>query len=40
MLYVADDEARQNHVANPNRINRAWFDDIVVSKAYVGPIQM
>jgi len=26
-------------VANPKRANRVWFDDIVVSTAYVGPIK-
>jgi hypothetical protein len=35
--YVTENAARQNHVANPHRINRVWFDDIVLSTAYVGP---
>jgi len=37
--YVTENAARQNHVAKPNPINRVWFDDIVVSTEYVGPIQ-
>jgi hypothetical protein len=36
--YVTENAAQQNHVANPSRLNRVWFDDIVVSTAYVGPI--
>ncbi len=37
--YVTENAARQNNVANPNPINRVWFDDIVVGTEYVGPIQ-
>ncbi|MBI2924991.1 MAG: hypothetical protein HYY24_04705 [Verrucomicrobia bacterium] len=37
--YVTDLAPRQNRVANPNRINRVWFDDIVVATDFVGPIQ-
>jgi predicted amidohydrolase len=37
--YVTENAARQNRVANPKAIHRVWFDDIVVSTAYVGPIQ-
>ena len=37
--YVTENAARQNHVAKPNPIHRVWFDDIVVSTEYVGPIQ-
>ncbi|MHB8520329.1 MAG: nitrilase-related carbon-nitrogen hydrolase [Limisphaerales bacterium] len=36
--YVTENAPRQNHAAAPNPINRVWFDDIVVSTAYVGPI--
>jgi hypothetical protein len=36
--YVTENAARQNHVTNPHRTNRVWFDDIVVSTAYIGPI--
>lgn len=36
--YVTENAPRQNHVAASNRINRVWFDDIVVSTAYIGPI--
>lgn len=37
--YVDEGAQRQNKLANPNRVNRVWFDDIVVSTQYVGPIQ-
>lgn len=38
LLYsVAEDGTLQNKV-NSNRINRVWFDDVVVSTAYAGPI--
>jgi hypothetical protein len=37
--YVTDLAPRQNRVANPNRINRVWFDDIVVATDYIGPIR-
>ncbi len=30
---------RRNRVARPNRINRVWFDNIVVATSYIGPIQ-
>jgi len=39
MHYATEYAARQSHVANPNPINRVWFDDIVVSTEYLGPIQ-
>jgi len=37
--YVTENAARQNRVEEPNPVNRVWFDDIVVSTAYVGPIK-
>jgi predicted amidohydrolase len=37
--YVTENAARQNHVENPARTNRVWFDDIVIATDYVGPIQ-
>jgi len=37
--YVDEGAQRQNKLANPNRVNRVWFDDIVVSTEYVGPTQ-
>jgi hypothetical protein len=37
--YVDDGAQRQNRVQNPQRVNRVWFDDVVVSTAYCGPIQ-
>jgi hypothetical protein len=36
--YVDEGAQRQNRVQQPNRTNRVWFDDIVVSTAYIGPI--
>jgi hypothetical protein len=39
MHYVTENAARQNHVANPNPVNRVWFDDVVASTQYVGPIK-
>src|SRR4030095_13567668 len=36
--YVTENAARQNHVAEPHPLNRVWFDDIVISTEYVGPI--
>ena len=38
--YVTENPARQNKVAKPNPINRVWFDDIVVSTEYIGPIRV
>lgn len=37
--YVTENTARQNRVANPNPVNRVWFDDIVVANSYIGPIR-
>jgi hypothetical protein len=37
--YVTENAARQNRQANPNPVNRVWFDDIVVATEYVGPIK-
>jgi hypothetical protein len=37
--YIDPGAQRQNKVANPNRVNRVWFDDIVVAKSYIGPIR-
>lgn len=36
--YVTENAVRQNKVNNPNPINRVWFDDIIISRSYVGPI--
>ncbi len=38
LYYVTENAARQNHVTNLNPVNRVWFDDIVVSTEYVGPL--
>ena len=36
--YVTDSPSRQNRVEKPNPVNRVWFDDVVVSTEYVGPL--
>jgi hypothetical protein len=38
--YIDEGAQRQNRARNPNRVNRVWFDDVVVSKSYIGPIQL
>lgn len=37
--YVTENAYRQNRVTNPNRLNSVWFDDIVISTEYVGPVK-
>jgi hypothetical protein len=37
--YVTENATRQNKVNNPKLTNTVWFDDIVVSESYVGPIK-
>ena len=37
--YVTENAPRQNHVTNPNPVNRVWFDDIVVATEYIGPME-
>jgi hypothetical protein len=37
--YVTEGPYRMNRVANPNPVNRVWFDDIVVATTYIGPIK-
>ena len=37
--YVTENAARQNRQANPNPVNRVWFDDIVVATEYIGPVK-
>ncbi len=36
--YVTENAARQNGVKEPRKVNRVWFDDVVVATEYVGPI--
>lgn len=38
MHYVTENAARQNRRANPNPVNRVWFDDVVLATSYIGPI--
>ena len=35
--YITETAYKQNNVKEPRKTNRLWFDDIVVSKSYVGP---
>jgi hypothetical protein len=37
--YVTENAARQNKVSKPPRLNRVWFDHIVVATRYIGPIK-
>jgi len=37
--YVTENAARQNRVGKPNPVSRVWFDDIVISTEYIGPIR-
>jgi hypothetical protein len=37
--YVTENAGRQNNVTKQHPLNRVWFDDIVVSTEYVGPIK-
>ncbi|MGH9361175.1 MAG: hypothetical protein ACRD2T_04605 [Thermoanaerobaculia bacterium] len=37
--YVTPNAARQNRVAQPERPNRVWFDDLVLAREYIGPIE-
>jgi hypothetical protein len=36
--FVTENAYRQNNVANPPRLNRVWFDDVVIAREYIGPI--
>jgi len=36
--YVDEFAQRQSNLDNPNPVNRVWFDDVVVSTQYIGPI--
>ena len=36
--YVDEGAQEQNRVENHNRINRVWFDNVVVARKYIGPI--
>jgi hypothetical protein len=37
--YIDPGAQQQNRLANPNRVNRVWFDHIVVANSYIGPLQ-
>lgn len=36
--YIDEGAQRQNRLENPNRVNRVWFDNVVVARKYIGPI--
>jgi hypothetical protein len=35
--YVTEQAARHNQATSPRKTNRCWFDDIVLSRSYIGP---
>ena len=37
--YVDEGAQTQNRVATPNKVNRVWFDDVVVARSYIGPVK-
>jgi hypothetical protein len=37
--YIDEKTQEPNKLANPTKVNRVWFDDVVVAKEYIGPIQ-
>jgi len=37
LYYITETAVKQNKVAEPRKVNRVWFDDIVVAKSYIGP---
>lgn len=37
LYYITETAAEQNRVENPRKVNRVWFDDIVVATSYIGP---
>ena len=37
MHYVTENAAKLNHVQDPKKLNRVWFDDVVVATQYIGP---
>ena len=34
---VTEQSSRHNQVIKPRKTNRCWFDDIVLSRSYIGP---
>jgi hypothetical protein len=39
--YITENAVNQNRsrITEPRKVNRVWFDDIVVSRSYIGPAQ-
>lgn len=39
LYYITGNAGRQNRVKEPRKVNRVWFDEIVVSTSPIGPIR-
>jgi hypothetical protein len=39
LYYITENAPRQNRVKDPRKTNTVYFDEIVVSRSYIGPIQ-
>jgi hypothetical protein len=39
LLYVTEQAALHNRVADPDPITEVWFDDVVVATEYIGPVK-
>ena len=39
LYYITENAARQNKVKEPRKVNRVWFDEIVASESYIGPLK-
>ncbi len=38
LYYITENAPKQNNVKDPKKVNRIWFDDILVAKSYIGPL--
>jgi hypothetical protein len=38
MVYMTEEAIRRCKTEAPNRVNRVWFDDVVLAREYVGPL--
>lgn len=38
LYYITESAGQQNHVKEPRKVNKVYFDDIVVARSYIGPI--
>jgi hypothetical protein len=39
LYYITEQSAKQNNDTDPDRMYEVWFDDIVLAREYVGPVQ-